>query len=111
MRGRAKDTIPAFQALQPDGQAAFRIGYVDPLIADAQKAAPGVNKARPLLNDAVQAEAWRPAKREVQGHRQKADLASRRHAQQRLLFRRSPANWPKTTRLPRSDASVLFDHS
>ena len=39
MRGRAEDTIPAFQALQAEGQAAFRIGYVDLLIADAQKAA------------------------------------------------------------------------
>lgn len=37
MRGRTKDTIPAFRALTPEGQAAFRIGYVDPLIADAQK--------------------------------------------------------------------------
>jgi hypothetical protein len=27
MRGRAEDTIPAFQALQPEGQAAFRIGF------------------------------------------------------------------------------------
>lgn len=57
MRGRTEDTIPAFQALRPEGQRAFRMGYVDPLIADAQRAAVGVNKARPLLNDAVRDEA------------------------------------------------------
>jgi hypothetical protein len=57
MRGRTEDTIPAFQALPPRGQQAFRAGYVDPLIADVQKAAPGANKARPLLNDAFRAEA------------------------------------------------------
>lgn len=57
MRGRTEDTIPAFQGLPPEGQRAFRSGYVDPLIADVQKAAPGANKARPLLNDAFRTEA------------------------------------------------------
>jgi len=56
-RGRTEDTITAFQALQPQGQQAFRAGYVDPLIAQTQGAAFGVNKARPLLNDAFQTEA------------------------------------------------------
>jgi hypothetical protein len=56
MRGRSEDTIPAFVALRPQAQQAFRAGYADPLIEAAQSAAPGVNKARPLLNDAVQAE-------------------------------------------------------
>jgi hypothetical protein len=57
MRGRTEDTIPAFQALGPNGQAAFRSGYVDPLIAQTQGAAFGVNKARPLISDAFEAEA------------------------------------------------------
>jgi hypothetical protein len=56
-RGRSEDTIPAFQALTPEGQGAYRSGYVDPLIANAQGAAFGANKARPLLNDAFAAEA------------------------------------------------------
>jgi len=56
-QGRTEDTIPAFQALQPQGQQAFRAGYVDPLIAQTQGAAFGANKARPLMNDAFQAEA------------------------------------------------------
>jgi hypothetical protein len=56
-RGRSEDTIPAFQALTPEGQGAFRSGYADPLIANTQGAAFGVNKARPLLNDAFAAEA------------------------------------------------------
>ncbi len=57
MRGRTEDTIPAYQGLNPRGQQAFRTGYVDPLIAQTQGAAFGVNKARPLLNDAFAAEA------------------------------------------------------
>lgn len=56
-RGRMEDTIPAFQGLGQGGQQAFRAGYVDPLIAQTQGAAFGVNKARPLINDAFQAEA------------------------------------------------------
>ena len=56
-RGRTEDTIPQFQSLTPQGQGAFRSGYVDPLIADTQGAAFGVNKARPLLNNAFQDEA------------------------------------------------------
>jgi len=57
MRGRTEDTIPAFQALQPEGQAAYRAGYVDPLIGSTQAAAVGANKARPLTSDAFQQEA------------------------------------------------------
>lgn len=57
MRGRTEDTIPAFQALQPPGQQAFRSGYADPLIADAQKSAFGTNSARALTNPAFQDEA------------------------------------------------------
>ena len=57
MRGRPEDTIPAFQALPQGGQRAFRSGYADPLIADAQSAAFGANKARPLTNDAFRDEA------------------------------------------------------
>lgn len=56
-RGRSEDTIPAFQAMGQNGQQAFRAGYVDPLIGQTQGAAFGVNKARPLINDAFQAEA------------------------------------------------------
>jgi len=55
--GRSEDVIPRYQALPPEGQGAFRSGYVDPLIETAQSSPFGVNKARPLLNDAFQAEA------------------------------------------------------
>lgn len=55
-RGRPEDTIPAFQAMPPGEQAAFRSGYSDPLIEQAQSAAVGVNKARPLINDATAVE-------------------------------------------------------
>ena len=56
-RGRSEDVIPAYQALRPEGQAAFRSGYVDPLIEQAQSAPLGVNKARPFSSDAFAAEA------------------------------------------------------
>lgn len=56
-RGRTEDTIPAFQNLTPEGQQAFRAGYVDPAIAQTQGAAFGVNKARPFINSAFQDEA------------------------------------------------------
>jgi hypothetical protein len=56
-RGRTEDIIPQFRSQSPQGQAGYRAGYVDPLIQQAQGAASGVNKARPLINDAFQAEA------------------------------------------------------
>lgn len=56
MRGRADDTIPAFNAMSASEQSAFRAGYADPLIESTQSAAYGVNKVRPLLNDATAAE-------------------------------------------------------
>lgn len=57
LRGRTEDTIPQFQALSPRGQQAFRTGYADPLIEQAQGGAIGVNKARPLTSDAFADEA------------------------------------------------------
>ena len=56
-RRRSEDTIPAYQALRPEAQAAFRSGSVDPLIAHTEGAAFGVNKARPFPNHAFGAEA------------------------------------------------------
>lgn len=56
-QGRTEDIIPQFQAQSPQGKSAYRAGYVDPLIAQTQGAAFGANKARPLINDAFQAEA------------------------------------------------------
>jgi hypothetical protein len=55
-RGRTEDTIPAYRALRGEGQAAFRAGYVDPLIGQTQGAAVGVNKARPFTSDAFRDE-------------------------------------------------------
>lgn len=57
LRGRPEDTIPQFQGLGQQGQIGFRTGYADPLIEQAQGAAFGVNKARPLTNDAFRDEA------------------------------------------------------
>jgi hypothetical protein len=56
MRGRTEDTIPAFQAMNPDQQAAARIGYADPIIERMQGGAMGVNKAREFTSDAARAE-------------------------------------------------------
>lgn len=57
MRGRTEDIVPEFQGQSPAGQSAYRAGYVDPLIQQTQGAAFGVNKARPLMNDAFADEA------------------------------------------------------
>jgi hypothetical protein len=84
LRGRTEDTIPAFQALTPRGQQAFRTGYASPLIEAAQGAAPGVNKARPLLNDAMQDEAAAiaPGNLRMQGRlgREQTMFETRAHA-------------------------------
>ncbi|MGN6770578.1 MAG: hypothetical protein ACTHJQ_12150, partial [Rhizobiaceae bacterium] len=55
-RGRTEDTTQLFNSLTPEQQQAFRTGYVDPLIEQTQGAAHGVNKARPLINDATAVE-------------------------------------------------------
>jgi hypothetical protein len=55
-RGRFEDTIPRFQGMSPEEQAGFRTGYADPLIESTQGAPVGVNKARPLISDATEAE-------------------------------------------------------
>lgn len=55
-RGRVEDTVPAFNAMSDSEKAGFRTGYADPLIEQAQGAAHGVNKARPLINDATAVE-------------------------------------------------------
>lgn len=56
MRGRSEDTIGAFRGMTPGEQRAFRAGYADPLIERTQTAAFGVDKSRPLLNDAQRVE-------------------------------------------------------
>lgn len=52
-RGRAPDTIDVYNAMTPEEQAAFRVGYANPLIEQAQSAAVGVDKSRPLISDAT----------------------------------------------------------
>jgi hypothetical protein len=78
VRGRSEDTIPAFGGLTPEGQAAFRAGYADPLIEQAQGGAFGVNKARPLTSDAFRDEAAAMAP----GN----DLMQRRIARENTMF-------------------------
>lgn len=50
-RARASDTIPRFQAMEPEQQAAHRVGYADPHIArlEAASTSPTTNKARQLM--------------------------------------------------------------
>ncbi|MFD9897464.1 hypothetical protein [Mesorhizobium sp. NPDC059025] len=52
-RGRSADTIADFNSRVPEEQVGFRAGYVDPLIAQAEGAAVGVDKSRPLISDAT----------------------------------------------------------
>lgn len=57
LRGRTEDIVPEFQALRPEARPGYRTGYADSLIEQAQSAAYGANKARPLTNDAFRDEA------------------------------------------------------
>lgn len=49
-RVRSADSIDQFNAMQPDQQQAFRVGYVDPIIADIESSpmGPATNRARAL---------------------------------------------------------------
>lgn len=49
-RVRAEDSIDQFNGMTPDQQQAFRVGYVDPIIADIESHAmgPATNRARSL---------------------------------------------------------------
>jgi hypothetical protein len=55
-RGRATDNLTRFNALNPQAQQGFRGGYADTLAGNIERAAPGVNKVRPLLSDKAQTE-------------------------------------------------------
>lgn len=57
-RMRADDTVPAFNAMTPDQQGAFRAGYADPQIAriEAASMSPTTNKARALITPKTGAE-------------------------------------------------------
>jgi hypothetical protein len=52
-RTRAPDNIQTFNGLSPEGQNAFRAGYVDPLIARVENSSisPTTNKARMLMTE------------------------------------------------------------
>lgn len=50
-RIRAEDTTRRYGGLPDDAKSSFKAGYADPLIARIDAAAPGVNKARPLMSD------------------------------------------------------------
>lgn len=79
-RGRPEDTVPNFRAQSSAGQNAFRAGYADPLIEQTQGAAIGVNKARPLTNDAFQDEAAAIAPMRTQA------MMQRRLARENTMF-------------------------
>jgi hypothetical protein len=103
MRGRTENTIPAFNALRPEAQNAFRSGYVDPAIAQTQSAAFGANKARPLLNDAFRDESAVMAP----GN----DLMQRRLAREQTMFetRSHATGGSGTTQNLNDDAAMSVD--
>lgn len=73
-RRRAEDTIGDFAAMSPEEQAAFRAGYVDPLIARVEGGATGpmTNKARLLTTPKYEQEFQEfaaPGRAEQLGHR------------------------------------------
>jgi hypothetical protein len=78
---RPEDAIRQFQALSsPAEQQAFRVGYADPYVRDAQGAAFGADKTRPLTSEAVQQEfnAFAAPGR--------ADLLNRQIGRERTMF-------------------------
>ena len=75
---RPEDTARAFSAAEPQGQANFRVGYIDPKIAQIQNADFGVNKARPLTSDAFTANARTMSPQ--------ADLMARRIGRENTMF-------------------------
>jgi len=77
-RGRTADVLSDFNSMGPRGQQAFRTGFVDPAISKVDAAAPGVNKARPFLNDRFGdiADATAPG----------ADLMSRQLGREQTMF-------------------------
>ena len=79
MRGRFENTIPQFHGLASNAEReGFRSGYVDPLIEQAQGAAIGANKARPLTSDARRAE--------MQAFAPGADQLMRRVGRENTMF-------------------------
>jgi hypothetical protein len=102
-RGRTEDTIPAFNALRPRGQQAFRTGYADPLIANAQGAGVGANKAAPLINNAFQDEAAVIAPRNA---RMQQNLA---HENTMFQTRARATGGSKTTENFADDAAMEVD--
>jgi hypothetical protein len=73
-RRRAEDTIGDFATMSPEEQAAFRAGYVDPLIARVEGGATGpmTNKARVLTTPKFEQEFQQfaaPGRAEQLGHR------------------------------------------
>lgn len=103
LRGRTENTIPQFQAQSPRGQQGYRAGYVDPLIENAQGAAYGANKARPLTSDAFADEAAIMAP----GN----DLMQRRIGRENTMFqtRQAATGNSKTTENLADDAAMGVD--
>lgn len=103
LRGRTEDIIPQFQGLTQQGQRAFRTGYSDPLIQQAQGGAFGANKARPLINDAFadESRAMAPG----------ADLMQRRIGRENTMFqtRNAAVGNSKTAENLADDAAMGVD--
>lgn len=103
LRGRTEDIIPQFQGMTQQGQRAFRTGYSDPLIQQAQGGAFGANKARPLINDAFadESRAMAPG----------ADLMQRRVGRENTMFqtRNAAMGNSKTAENLADDAAMGVD--
>lgn len=50
-RNRADDVLAQYQAMTPEQQAAFRVGYADPVMARVENAPLGTNRVRTLRAD------------------------------------------------------------
>ena len=111
-RTRAPDNIDRFNALQPDQQQPFRVGYVDPLIArtEAASMSPTTNKARALITGKTEQEFpafAAPGRGDVMGERIAREQRMFETANQALGGSRTADNLADATEMMGFDPTIL----
>jgi hypothetical protein len=86
MRGRTEDVAQRYGNMGQTEQAGFRVGYVDPLIEQAQGSAVGVNKARPFTSDALQTELPMMSRYQGPNLPGQGDIMAKRLARENTMF-------------------------
>lgn len=111
-RTRAADNIDGFNALQPDQQQPFRVGYADPHIArvEAASMSPTTNKARMLITGKTEQEFpafAAPGRGDVMGDRIAREQRMFETANQALGGSRTADNLADATEMMGFDPTML----